>query len=124
MSIAPITQSGTQSGAATGQVSTPAIGQTALTSLSSNFSNFLRMLMTQLQNQDPTSPMDANEFTRELVQFSSVEQQIATNTSMTITQNATAPASMLRLPYEFSRTTPSIRLATSSHLSVIVSSSS
>ena len=83
MSIAPITQSGTQSGAATGQVSTPAIGQTALTSLSSNFSNFLRMLMTQLQNQDPTSPMDANEFTRELVQFSSVEQQIATNTSMT-----------------------------------------
>lgn len=41
------------------------------------------MLMTQLQNQDPTSPMDTNAFTTELVQFSSVEQQINTNTSLT-----------------------------------------
>ena len=41
------------------------------------------MLMTQLQNQDPTSPMDTNQFTTELVQFSSVEQQINTNTSLT-----------------------------------------
>jgi len=63
--------------------STAAVGGTALSSLSSNFSGFLRLLMTQLQNQDPTSPMDTNEFTRELVQFSSVEQQIATNTSLT-----------------------------------------
>jgi len=54
-----------------------------LTSLSSNFGNFLNLLMTQLKNQDPTSPMDANSFTTELVQFSSVEQQINTNTSLT-----------------------------------------
>lgn len=54
-----------------------------LTSLSSNFSNFLNMLMTQLKNQDPTSPMDANSFTTELVQFSGVEQQINTNASLT-----------------------------------------
>jgi flagellar basal-body rod modification protein FlgD len=39
--------------------------------------------MTQLQNQDPTSPLDTNQFTSELVQFSSVEQQINTNTSLT-----------------------------------------
>ena len=39
--------------------------------------------MTQLQNQDPTSPMDTNQFTSQLVQYSSVEQQIATNTSLT-----------------------------------------
>lgn len=54
-----------------------------LTTLSSNFSDFLNLLMTQLQNQDPTSPMDANSFTSELVEFSSVEQQINTNTSLT-----------------------------------------
>jgi flagellar basal-body rod modification protein FlgD len=53
-----------------------------LTSLSSNFGDFLNLLLTQLQNQDPTSPMDANSFTSELVQFSSVEQQINTNTSL------------------------------------------
>jgi flagellar basal-body rod modification protein FlgD len=54
-----------------------------LSSLSSNFGDFLNLLMTQLKNQDPTSPMDANSFTTELVQFSSVEQQINTNTSLT-----------------------------------------
>jgi flagellar basal-body rod modification protein FlgD len=60
-----------------------AAGTTALNSLSGNFTDFLKMLMTQLQNQDPTSPMDTNAFTTELVQFSSVEQQINTNTSLT-----------------------------------------
>ena len=55
----------------------------ALTNLSSNFQDFLGMLMTQLQNQDPTSPMDTNQFTQELVEFSSVEQQINTNSSLT-----------------------------------------
>jgi flagellar basal-body rod modification protein FlgD len=55
----------------------------SLTSLSSNFGNFLKLLMTQLQNQDPTSPLDTNQFTSQLVQFSSVEQQINTNSSLT-----------------------------------------
>ena len=58
-------------------------GSAALNSLSANFGDFLNMLMTQLQNQDPSSPMDTNQFTTELVQFSSVEQQIDTNTSLT-----------------------------------------
>jgi flagellar basal-body rod modification protein FlgD len=57
-------------------------GTSALGSLSNNFSDFLSMLMTQLKNQDPSSPMDANQFTSELVQFSSVEQQIGTNTNL------------------------------------------
>jgi flagellar basal-body rod modification protein FlgD len=58
-------------------------GSTALNSLSANFGDFLKLLMTQLQNQDPSSPLDTNQFTSELVQFSSVEQQINTNTSLT-----------------------------------------
>jgi flagellar basal-body rod modification protein FlgD len=62
---------------------TPAASTDPLSSLSSNFGDFLNLLMTQLQNQDPTSPMDANSFTSELVEFSSVEQQINTNTSLT-----------------------------------------
>jgi flagellar basal-body rod modification protein FlgD len=55
----------------------------AVSSLDGNFTDFLSMLMTQLQNQDPTSPMDTDQFTSELVQFSSVEQQIETNSSLT-----------------------------------------
>ncbi|MGD0431834.1 MAG: flagellar hook capping FlgD N-terminal domain-containing protein [Acetobacteraceae bacterium] len=60
----------------------PAQSTDPLSSLSSNFGDFLNLLLTQLQNQDPTSPMDANSFTSELVEFSSVEQQINTNTSL------------------------------------------
>ena len=74
----------TTSGAAAASGSAIAqTGTSALAGLSSNFSDFLSLLMTQLQNQDPSSPMDSNQFTSELVQFSSVEQQINTNTSLT-----------------------------------------
>ncbi|MDE2014402.1 MAG: flagellar hook assembly protein FlgD [Alphaproteobacteria bacterium] len=55
---------------------------TALNQLSGNFNTFLQLLTTQLQNQDPTSPMDTNQFTQELVQFSQVEQQINTNSNL------------------------------------------
>jgi flagellar basal-body rod modification protein FlgD len=48
-------------------------------SLAANFDTFLRLLTTQLQNQDPLAPMDANQFTSQLVEFASVEQAIQTN---------------------------------------------
>ena len=55
----------------------------ALSSLSSNYSDFLTLLTAQLQNQDPSSPMDSSQFTTELVQFTGVEQQVQTNTNLT-----------------------------------------
>jgi flagellar basal-body rod modification protein FlgD len=54
-------------------------GDDALASLSGDYSNFLTLLTTQLKNQDPLSPMDATQFTQQLVQFSAVEQQINGN---------------------------------------------
>jgi flagellar basal-body rod modification protein FlgD len=69
--------------ATSGTTSASQTGSAALNSLSANFGDFLQLLMTQLQNQDPTSPLDTNQFTSELVQFSSVEQQIDTNSSLT-----------------------------------------
>ena len=57
-------------------------GGNAMTKLSGNFETFLTLLTTQLKNQDPTSPMDSNQFTQQLVQFSQVEQQIETNTNL------------------------------------------
>ena len=53
------------------------VGQTV--TLAEDFAQFLQLLTTQLQNQDPLSPMDSNEFTNQLVQFSQVEQQINSN---------------------------------------------
>ncbi len=73
------TASGTAASTATGA----GTASNPLTSLSGNFQTFLHLLMTQLQNQDPTSPLDTNQFTSQLVQFASVEQQINTNTSLT-----------------------------------------
>ena len=51
-------------------------------SLAADFDSFLQLLITQLQHQDPLSPMDTNEFTSQIVQFASVEQTIATNTNL------------------------------------------
>lgn len=50
--------------------------------LGSNFNTFLTMLTTQLKHQDPLSPMDSTQFTNQLVQFSSVEQQINANSNL------------------------------------------
>jgi hypothetical protein len=47
--------------------------------LAENFDNFLKLLTTQLQSQDPLSPLDATQFTEQLVQFTGVEQAIKTN---------------------------------------------
>lgn len=64
--------------------------QTAATSLSQNFDTFLTLLTTQLRNQDPLEPLKSNEFTQQLVQFSSVEQQIAANKNLETLIAATA----------------------------------
>ncbi|MEW5702997.1 MAG: flagellar hook capping FlgD N-terminal domain-containing protein [Pseudomonadota bacterium] len=50
--------------------------------LAENFDDFLKLLTAQMQNQDPLSPMDAKEFTTQLVQFSAVEQAINTNSNL------------------------------------------
>jgi flagellar basal-body rod modification protein FlgD len=50
--------------------------------IASNFDTFLRLLTTQLQNQNPLDPLDTNQFTEQLVQFASVEQQIQTNSTL------------------------------------------
>lgn len=50
--------------------------------IADDFSQFLLLLTTQLKNQDPTEPLDTNEFTAQLVQFAGVEQQLATNANL------------------------------------------
>lgn len=54
----------------------------ATNSLMSNYSTFLTLLTAQLKTQSPLSPMDVNSFTQQLVQYSSVEQQIQTNSQL------------------------------------------
>jgi flagellar basal-body rod modification protein FlgD len=48
--------------------------------IAQNFDTFLQILTTQLKNQNPLDPLDTNQFTQQLVQFTGVEQQLKTNT--------------------------------------------
>lgn len=72
MEIAQATAAGAQSSGAT----------SSSKKLADNFDTFLSLLTTQLKYQDPLDPMDSNQFVAQLVQFSNVEQAIATNTNL------------------------------------------
>lgn len=48
---------------------------------------FLSLLVTQLQHQDPTQPMDNSQFIAQLAQFSSLEQLQQANTTLTSIAN-------------------------------------
>ncbi len=61
--------------------STPG-ANTQRSSIADNFDAFLLLLTTQLKNQNPLDPMDANQFTQQLVQFAGVEQQIKGNDTL------------------------------------------
>ncbi len=61
---------------------TPAPTAGTAGSIAGDFDAFLKLLTTQLANQDPLSPMDSNQFTEQLVQFAGVEQAVNTNTKL------------------------------------------
>lgn len=50
--------------------------------LAGNFDTFLTLLTTQLKNQNPLDPLDTNQFTQQLVEFASVEQQVNMNSNL------------------------------------------
>src|SRR5258706_12030021 len=69
---------------ATNPSSTSDSSQTKINNqIAGNFNTFLQLLTTQLQNQNPLSPLDTNQFTQQLVQFAGVEQQLKTNEELT-----------------------------------------
>lgn len=49
------------------------------TLINSDFETFLKMLTTQMNNQDPLNPMESTDFAVQLATFSGVEQQVRTN---------------------------------------------
>lgn len=51
----------------------------AASNLAGDFDTFLKLLTTQMKNQDPLNPQDSTEFVSQLASFSAVEQQIQSN---------------------------------------------
>ena len=83
------TSSLTTLGSTTGKKATSGTASTTTGSTATNPSDpetlksqFLNILLTQMQNQNPLDPMDTKEFTGQLAQFSSLEQQINTNSKL------------------------------------------
>jgi flagellar basal-body rod modification protein FlgD len=80
--IIPATTSNVTSAVTSTTTSTSATASTTgidSNTIAGNFQTFLTLLTTQLQNQDPLSPLDTNQFTQQLVQFAQVEQQLKSN---------------------------------------------
>jgi flagellar basal-body rod modification protein FlgD len=47
-----------------------------------DYNSFLKLLVTQMQNQDPTEPMESSQFLSQLASFSNVEQSVQLNTKI------------------------------------------
>ena len=62
-----------------------------------DYETFLRMMTVQIKNQDPLSPMSADDFAAQLATFSAVEQQTKTNDLLTQQLAQTAQNSMVQM---------------------------
>jgi flagellar basal-body rod modification protein FlgD len=97
-----------------------AAGAVGTQQLAGNFNTFLTLLTTQLQNQDPLDPIDTNQFTQQLVEFASVEQQVNMNTnlqtliSMQQTSEATSALQFLGTTVTVNGSTSNLSNATNS----------
>jgi flagellar basal-body rod modification protein FlgD len=61
---------------------TTSASSSAAGAASLNYDAFLQLLIAQMQNQDPTDPMDASQQISQLATFSQVEQTIKTNSNL------------------------------------------
>lgn len=67
-------------------------------SLALGTTDFLKLLMTQLTNQNPLDPTDPTEFTSQLATYSGLEQQINMNTTLsTMSDNMSSLLTQVQL---------------------------
>jgi flagellar basal-body rod modification protein FlgD len=79
--------------AATAAAAEPATSaQKAAKSASLDYNAFLKLLIAEMRNQDPTEPMDATQYMAQLASFSTVEQAIQTNAKLDALLTSTALA--------------------------------
>jgi flagellar basal-body rod modification protein FlgD len=65
--------------------------------VTSDYDTFLRMMTTQLMNQDPLDPLDSAEFSMQLATFSGVEQQVRSNELLTSIQSQLVTSGMAEM---------------------------
>ena len=86
MQVTTTTAAGTTSSASANPSSTTTSTSSTSTAAASaatvDYNSFLKLLVAELQNQDPTSPADPTQYMSQLASFSAVGQTIQTNTKL------------------------------------------
>lgn len=84
MQVTSTTAAGTTSTAAANpsSSSTASSSSAAAASATVDYNSFLKLLVAELQNQDPTSPADPTQYMSQLASFSAVGQTVQTNTKL------------------------------------------
>jgi flagellar basal-body rod modification protein FlgD len=92
------TGTGTTGTGATGSAgSTPAAGGTSINAAATlGGTDFLTLMLAQLKNQDPTSPVDSNTFLSQLAQLSEVQGITSLNTSFSALSNSLSSSQALQ----------------------------
>ncbi|HTW66156.1 MAG TPA: flagellar hook capping FlgD N-terminal domain-containing protein [Bryobacteraceae bacterium] len=88
----PVTNMASSASAPSSPSPSSSSNDAALNSMASE-QTFLQLLVAQLQNQDPMDPQDGTQFVSQLAQFSSLEQQIQSNTYLDSINNDLTPPS-------------------------------
>ncbi len=55
---------------------------TAKSKTAVDYQSFLKLLIAEMKNRDPTKPMDSTQYVAQLASFSQVEQSVQTNTKL------------------------------------------
>ena len=85
----PLTSAGSSSPA----TAAPSTQSSPATDPLANESTFLTLLVSQLQNQDPLSPVDSTQFVSQLTSYSQLEQLIGIHSNTTTLANDATPPS-------------------------------
>ena len=81
MQVTTTTAAGTTTTAAANP-STAAASTSSTSAATVDYNSFLKLLVAELQNQDPTSPADPTQYMSQLASFSAVGQTVQTNTKL------------------------------------------
>ncbi|MEQ1954255.1 flagellar hook assembly protein FlgD [Mesorhizobium sp. CN2-181] len=94
-----------------------------------DYQSFLRLLVAQMKNQDPTNPMDSTQYVAQLASFSQVEQSVQINSRLdqllqasTLTQaDALIGRTVTSADGKLSGEVKEVRLTTGGAVAVLVS---
>ena len=120
MHVSPLINTVNSPSAATAPATstTPAGSSTSTdpTSSLANESTFLKLLMAQVQNQDPMNPTDSTQFVGQLVSFSQLEQLLSNNQGVQTLVTTATPPTPSPSPTPSPTPTPTTTTANSIHL--------